>query len=137
MMIVVKPCLLIYMDNLIITTNDLDKMGKLYLKSKQRMKEGYFIMKYNSNDKNLNAKLIANADYVQHRLDREKVLSYLYDPVEDTLSIKIDKINTKANTKREILAEVSKVFNPVVGLTCNDRRAGTFERSVEARTRMG
>ena len=54
------------MDNLIITTNDLDKMEKLYLESKQRMKEGNFIMKYNSNNQNLNAKLKENEDYLQH-----------------------------------------------------------------------
>ena len=71
------------------------------------------MVKYNSNSKSLNEKLIANGDYVQHGSDKEKVLGYLYDPVDDTLSIKIDKINLKANTKREVLAEVSKVFDPL------------------------
>ena len=102
-----------YMDNLIITTNDLNKMENLYSESKQRMLEGNFEMKYNSNNQSLNDKLIANGDYVQHGSDKEKVLGYLYDPVDDTLSLKIDKINVNANTKREVLSEVSKVFDPL------------------------
>ena len=71
-------------------------MENLYSESKQRMLEGNFEMKYNSNSKFLNDKLIANGDYVQHGSDKEKVLGYLYDPVDDTLSLKIDKINVNA-----------------------------------------
>ena len=40
-------------------------------------------------------------------------MSYLYSPEKDSINININKINLQAVTKREVLSETSKVFDPL------------------------
>ena len=50
---------------------------------------------------------------VTHGSMYEKVLGYLYNPLEDSMQLKRLEINGSANTKRSILAEASKIFDPL------------------------
>ena len=67
----------------------------------------------NSNNKDLKEKMIEDNRYVTHGCSLDKMLGYKYSPDSDTMRISELKIDCKANTKRLILAESSKLFDPL------------------------
>ena len=46
-----------------------------------------------------------------------KILGYVYNSEFDTMCIKMETLNLKAQTKRQILSSISKVFDPLGFLT--------------------
>ena len=103
-----------YVDNLLITGNDLNEMQKLYDLSYNRMKEGGFTLRsWNSNSIELREQMKRDDRLVEHNCEEEKVLGYKYNINLDTLKIASCKIDPEANTKRTILSQTSKIFDPL------------------------
>merc|ERR1712030_292880 len=80
----------------------------------KRMDDAHFYMRScNSNSTALRDLMKQDGRFVTHDSNYEKVLGYLYCPQEDSMQLKSVDINSNANTKRTILAEASKVFDPL------------------------
>ena len=50
---------------------------------------------------------------VEHSCEFDKVLGYKYSPSQDIMTISHVNLDDKANSKRKILSESSKVFDPL------------------------
>ena len=50
---------------------------------------------------------------VEHQCEEDKVLGYRYNVNDDSLSLAPSKINSEADTKRKVLSQISKVFDPL------------------------
>ena len=77
------------------------------------MSKGNFDLKYNTNVPQLRDEMIRDHNFVEHGSKTEKVLGYEYSPETDTIKEKVSKIKAKAVSKREVLSETSKVFDPL------------------------
>ena len=78
------------------------------------MSEGNFDLRScNTNCNELKELMIKDKKYVEHGCDLEKVLGYKYNTKQDTIQISNSKINCNVNTKRGVLAKISKVFDPL------------------------
>ena len=103
-----------YVDNLIITGNSVDELNTLYEDSSKRMKEGGFLLRsWNSNSEELKNKFIQDDTFVQHGNNYEKVLGYKYLVDTDTIQLADSNLDPSADTKRNILSQISKVFDPL------------------------
>ena len=103
-----------YVDNLIVTGNDLSDLQNTYQEAYDRMRAGGFILRsWNSNSYELRDKMAHDGRLVEHTCEEEKVLGYRYNFKEDTLSIAPCKIDSLANTKRKVLSQTSKLFDPI------------------------
>ena len=103
-----------YVDNLIVTDNDLDKVKDLYVSCNSRMEEGGFNLRsWNTNCHELKDQMVKDDRYVQHGCTEEKVLGYKYLPDSDMFKLSDFKIDQNSKTKRQILAQISKVFDPL------------------------
>ena len=103
-----------YVDNLVITGNGLDEMKELYETSFDRMNSGgFFLRSWNSNSTELREKFKEDGRIVEHECSQEKVLGYRYNVNNDSLSLAPCNINVKADTKRQVLSQVNKVFDPL------------------------
>ncbi len=103
-----------YVDNLIVTGNDLSDLHHTYQETYNRMKAGGFILRsWNSNSIELREQMALDEKLVEHTCKEEKVLGYRYNFSEDTLSIAPCKVDSLANTKRKVLSQTSKLFDPI------------------------
>ena len=103
-----------YVDNLNKTSNNKEKLIHLYKEAVRRMSEGNFDLRScNTNCNELKELMIKDKKYVEHGCDLEKVLGYKYNTKQDTIQISNSKINCNVNTKRGVLAQISKVFDPL------------------------
>ena len=103
-----------YVDNLIITGNDLDELKTIYKTSYDRMSDGGFILRsWNSNSEDLNELFTDDLNMAEHGCDEEKLLGYRYNLSNDTIHVAKVDLNSKANTKREVLSGISKIFDPL------------------------
>ena len=103
-----------YVDNLIKTGNSVGELSNLYRESVQRMEKGNFDLRsWNTNNETLKEEMIKDEKFVEHGCVLEKVLGYRYNTPNDTIQIAKPLINLDAKTKRDILAQVSKVFDPL------------------------
>ena len=103
-----------YVDNLLITGNHLDDMRDLYNLAFDRMKEGGFTLRsWNSNSKELRNLMKSDNRLVEHTCEEDKVLGYRYNINDDTLKVAPCKIDSESNTKRTILSQTSKIFDPL------------------------
>jgi hypothetical protein len=103
-----------YVDNLSFTGNNLNEMIALYETSCARMSQGGFDLRsWNSNNIDINNSLKSNGKFVTHGECREKILGYCFDTERDTLHINKVDYNKGANTKRKILSEISKLYDPI------------------------
>ena len=103
-----------YVDNLLITGNDLVEMEKLYNLAFDRMKNGGFTLRsWNSNSVELRDQMASDDRLVEHKCKEDKVLGYRYNVDKDSLSLASCNIDSGANTKRKILSQTSKVFDPL------------------------
>lgn len=103
-----------YVDNLIISGNQLNELAGIHDNACERMSEGGFSLRsWNSNSDYL-IKIFKSRDiYVSHGCPTEKVLGYEYNPSSDKISLSNIAPDTDARTKRDILSEVSKIFDPL------------------------
>ena len=103
-----------YVDNLVVTGNDLNEMRDLYSLSYLRMKEGGFTLRsWNSNSIELRDTMKSDGRLVEHECAEDKVLGYRYNVNNDTLSLAPCNMLIDADTKRKILSQTSKVFDPL------------------------
>ena len=103
-----------YVDNLLITGNHVEDMKTLYNLSYDRMKEGGFTLRsWNSNSIELRNQMEEDKNLVEHSCEEEKVLGYKYNIKNDTLKVASCKIESTADTKRKVLSQTSKIFDPL------------------------
>ena len=70
---------------------------------------------------------------VQHASDVEKVLSYKYNPKRDTLQISNMEVNQNVKTKRGVLSQTARVFDPLSFCAPVTVRAKTLLRELWSR----
>ena len=102
-----------YVDNLIVTGNDMREMKDLYKNCYERMLEGGFILRsWNSNSDELRNLMKSEGGLVEHNCPDEKVLGYRYNIKKDSLSLALFSLD-EANTKHQVLSQISKVYDPL------------------------
>ena len=73
-----------YVDNLLVTGNEIDEMKELYHLAYERMKAGGFTLRsWNSNSTELRNQMAEDKRLVEHTCDEEKVLGYRYNVKSD------------------------------------------------------
>ena len=106
----------LYVDNFIFSTSDEEKLLDIYSEAIQIMKEGGFNLRsWMSNNSSL-VDIMASEDTLhRHEADVEKVLGYLYDARQDTVALADFTFEEQPNsiTKRQLLSNISKVFDPL------------------------
>ncbi|XP_068232042.1 uncharacterized protein [Palaemon carinicauda] len=124
----------LYVDNLIITGHNIDELQELYSLCSSPMQEGGFTLRsWNSNSLELRKIMEAEERLVEHNCIEEKVLGYRYNVNSDTLSLAPCSVEAAADTKRKVLSQISKIFDPLnftLPVSIN-------EESMEIRSRKG
>ena len=78
------------------------------------MAEGNFCLKScTSNYSPLRDKMKHGGSFVEHDGSEEKLLVYKYNIIRDSLKLNPRLSETESNTKRQILAQTSTVFDPL------------------------
>ena len=77
---------------------------------------GFYLWSWSSNSRELQSTMKKDGNFVTHENEYEKVLGYKYVVNRDVLQISQCDLDTTVNTKRSILPQVSKLFDPL-GLT--------------------
>ena len=97
------------------TSNEENDLLSLYSELNERMLKGGFTLRsWTSNSPFLRQKMINDEKYVEHDNPLEKILAlYHYSTANDTMQLSITQIKQDACTKRSILAESSKIFDPL------------------------
>ena len=103
----------LYVDNFCFTNSSEDVLKTISFQAISRMKEGGFdLSSWNTNNPELKAMFLNEGKLSTHQCSEERVLGYLYDPEHDTL--KLSDFSLKSvSTKRQLLSEVSKLFDPL------------------------
>ncbi|KAL7644522.1 UNVERIFIED_CONTAM: hypothetical protein RMT77_005354 [Armadillidium vulgare] len=103
----------LYMDNFIYSNSSIDNLKEIFCQTTSRMSEGGFdLCSWNSNNPELKEIFEANQKLAKHQSSEERVLGYLFDTSTDTLRLSDFEINS-ANSKRQLLSQISKVFDPL------------------------
>ena len=76
--------------------------------------ENFLLRSHNSNSQKLKA-LMEKKDnsLVQHNSEFERVLGYNYNPNKDVINIASCSLDKRAKTKRNLLVQSAKVFDPL------------------------
>ena len=78
------------------------------------MQEGGFTLRSgNSNSIELREKMKYDKKLVEHMCEEDKVLGYKYNVNNDTLSISPCTVQAVADTKRKVLSQISKAYDPL------------------------
>ena len=97
-----------------LTANDQDKLLSLYLDLDQRMKKGGFDLRsWTSNNPRLRERMISDNKYIEHKNPYEKLLGYKYSTKTDVFKLSGTVFDKDAKTKRGILCQTSKLFEPL------------------------
>ena len=96
-----------YVDNMIVTSNDPEKLKVIYNDVTNELNQGGFYLQ----EWITNSSLLAKE--TEAELVETKVLGYSYCPNNDCLSFKQASLNPSASTKREVLSSVASVFDPL------------------------
>ena len=89
-------------------------MKDLYKECFDRMNEGGFLLRsWNSNCSKLREMFVEDECFVSHSNNYEKVLGYKYLIESDEFCLTESSIDSCANTKRSILSQISKIFDPI------------------------
>ena len=103
-----------FVDNLVYTDNDINLLTKLYKTSVARLADnGFELRSCNTNDDTLRSLMKGDGKLIEHTCEFDKVLGYRYSSTRDVMKLSEVKLNPFANTKRMILSESSKVFDPL------------------------
>ena len=112
-----KKCL--YVDNLIGSTATEEEILEIYNRSQTIMNEGNFqLREWQSNSTKLNAKIKKDGLGLKEKSCFQKTLGmnwYLDDKAEqnDSVCLKSFTLDKEANTKKKILSEAAKIFDPL------------------------
>ena len=100
-----------YVDNLLYSTSDLNKLNEMYEKSVKILSEGNFnLREWSPNNDELQSKMIKDNKASEHP-DVQKLLGYVYLPRSDSLELADFKLGSGKVTKRIIAAEIGKCFD--------------------------
>ena len=103
-----------FVDNLIITNNHPEQLQELYAECNKRMREGGFVLRsWNSNCNALVSIFESDNLGSTHGSEFEKILGYRYQVSEDTLQLSDYTLDVAAASKRAVLSETSKLFDPL------------------------
>lgn len=103
-----------YVDNLLYSTSHIQTLFDMYTSCYDRMAAGGFELRsWSSNYEPLQQQLQVDGRSVEHSEDCEKVLGYLFFPSSDSFKIAFSQPNDNASTKRAILSEIAKFFDPI------------------------
>lgn len=108
-----------YVDNLVGAVDSELELNEIYKNSNIIMQKGNFqLAEWFSNSNSLNSKIINEQLGYSGDVNAIKVLGLWWNLEEssnnyDKLSIRPPEININANTKRKVLSEVSKLFDPL------------------------
>ena len=103
-----------FVDNLVHTSNSAENLIELYKTSVERLSEGNFDLRAcNSNCNALKEAMIKDNRFVEHKCETEKVLGYRYSTTKDCMYLAKPLIDDTVNTKRGVLSQISKVFDPL------------------------
>ena len=103
-----------FVDNLAITSNSTETLTRLYKECASRLDNVHFnLLSCNTNCEDLKKIMIQDNRYISHGCCLDKVLGYKYDAGTDTLQLSKVNLEESADTECKILAESSKVFDPV------------------------
>ena len=102
-----------YMDNLVVTINNPTELKFLYRELVKHMPEGGLDLRsWNSNSLELQGLMNEDGKLVTHNNNYEKVLGHKYFIGSDSLQLSPCSLNPSANTKKPVLSNISKVFDP-------------------------
>lgn len=103
----------LYVDNLIYSHSCPSLLAATCLETFNRLSQaGFNLRGWNSNSHEVKEFFnLNNLELSNNKI--EKVLGYLYDTCADTLALTPSKIKGSASTKREILSEISSVYDPL------------------------
>jgi hypothetical protein len=100
-----------YVDNLVFTYNNSSDAHSIVNRTTHELGKASFILReFAGNDNDFMHGL--PADKVTDKTT-VKLLGYAYDTKADKLSLKVCNMNKEANTRRQILATLSEVFDPI------------------------
>ena len=104
----------LYVDNMLVTSNDINLLKKVYTETQRRLEEGGFTLRsWNSNSKELQSIMTDQGNIAPHGNSYEKVLGMKYMLEFDSLQVGEFQLDASANTKRAVLSQISKVFDPL------------------------
>ena len=103
-----------YVDNLVALESDPDRLADLYSLARKRLQEGGFtIQSCNSNHEVLRAKMKTDDTLSAQTEEWERVLGYRYNPLSEKIHVAPVKCDPSASTKRGVLSESAKIFDPL------------------------
>ena len=112
----------LYVDNMLVTSNNLNFLEEVYTKTQNRLEEGGFTLRsWNSNSKELQSIMTNQSNIASHG----KVLGMKYMLEFDSFQLGEFQLDASPNTKRAVLAKISKFFNPL-GLYLPESNKGKF-----------
>ena len=100
-----------YVDNLIATHDDAFFLADLQQKASVALASGGFDLREWASNSSICLKNCPSSDCSTEPVI--KVLGYLYSLPEDTLQLKLDKLDPHVNSKRAILSQISSIFDPL------------------------
>ncbi|KAF0301514.1 hypothetical protein FJT64_003138 [Amphibalanus amphitrite] len=106
----------LYVDNFIFTTSNQQKLVDIYEDARQIMNEGGFNLRsWMSNHPSLVDIMTSEGTLHQHEAPAEKVLGYMYDTKQDEMILAdfIFEEKDHSITKRQLLSNISKIFDPL------------------------
>ena len=104
----------LYVDNMLVTSNNLNFLKEEYTETQNRLEEGGLTLRsWNSNSKVLQSIMTNKGNVASCGNSYEKVLGMKYILESDSLQVGEFKLDASANTKHAVLSQISKVFNPL------------------------
>ena len=104
----------LYIDNMLVTSNNLNFLKEVYTETQHRLEEGGFTLRsWNSNSKELQSIMTNQGNIASHGNSNEKVLGIKYVLGFDSLQVGEFQLDASANIKHAVLAQISKVFDPL------------------------
>ena len=104
----------LYVDNMLVTSNDINFLKKVYTETQHRLEEGGFTLRsWNSNSKELQPIMTDQGNTASYGNSYETVLGMKYILEFDSLQVGEFQLDASANIKRAVLSQISKVFDPL------------------------
>ena len=104
----------LYVDNMLVTSNNLNFLKEVYTETQNRLEEGGFTLSsWNPNSKELQSIMTNQSNIASHGNSHAKVLGMKYMLELDSLQVGEFQLDASANTKFAVLAQISKVFDPL------------------------
>ena len=98
-----------YVDNLVLTGNDKNGLIEVGKSIEETMYDaGFWLREWSSNDSDILSKFTESS-----QLEISKFLGLIFDPINDSLTIKEMNLNSLCTTKRGVVSTISSIFDPL------------------------